>query len=177
MNASALATGPTNASLPPSTPPVELPDSLVGFDLADKTAIALLVSSAVGSIMVLIGVTIMLVVVTKQLARLVAVLRGDEDGTSVHTGLLSGTGPPAPDAFAVRESVNGGVASFGDGGSSSNSNSNSSSSSSSSTNKGILKKPIGRLPTLTKHERRKKTDENNTSCAIAEVDEEEDHTL
>ena len=170
MNASALATELTNASLPPSTPPVELPDSLIGFDLADKTAIALLVSSAVGSIMVLVGVTIMLVVVTKQLARLVAVLRGED--SSVHTGLLSGTGPPAPDAFAVRASVNGGVASFGDGGSSSNS-----SSSSSSTNKGILKKPTGHLPALTKHERRKKTDENNTSCAIAEVDEEEDHTL
>ena len=170
MNASALATS-TNASLPPSTPPpVELPDTLIGFSTELQTAIALLVSSAVGSVILLIGVTAVLVVVTKQLARLVAVLRGED--SSVHTGLLSGTGPPAPDAFAVRESSNGSVARCGEG-----SSSGSSSSSSSSTTKGILKKPIGRLPALTKHERRKKTDDNNTSCAIAEVDEEEDHTL
>ena len=130
--------------------------------MAETTAIAMLASSAIGSILGLITVTCVLVAVTKQLARLVRVLRGE---ASVHTGLLASSAPP-PDAFAgPGPSSNGGVTV--------------SMSSSSSSSKSILKKPIARLPTLTKHEksRRPKTDENNTSCAIAEVDEEDDHNL
>ena len=137
-----------------------------GFSMAETTAIAMLASSAVGAILGLIAITCVLVAVTKQLERLVRVLRGE---ASVHTGLLASSAPPPPDAFAgPGPSSNGGVTV-----------SMSSSSSSSGSGKSILKKPIARLPSLTKHEksRHPKTDENNTSCAIAEVDEEEDHTL
>lgn len=133
--------------------------------MAETTAIAMLASSAVGAILGLIVVTCVLVAVTKQLERLVRVLRGE---ASVHTGLLASSAPPPPDAFAGPGPSNGGVTV-----------SMSSNSSSSGSGKSILKKPIARLPSLTKHEksRHPKTDENNTSCAIAEVDEEDDHTL
>ena len=125
--------------------------------MAETTAIAMLASSAIGSILGLITVTCVLVAVTKQLARLVRVLRGE---ASVHTGLLASSAPP-PDAFAGPGPSNGGVTV--------------SMSSSSSNSKSILKKPVARMPV--KKSRHPKTDENNTSCAIAEVDEEEDHTL
>ena len=122
--------------------------------MAETTAIAMLASSAVGAILGLIVVTCVLVAVTKQLARLVRVLRGE---TSVHTGLLASSVPP-PDAFAGP--ANGGAAP----------------PSAMLNSKSILKKPIARVPPA-KKSRHPKTDENNTSCAIAEVDEEEDHTL
>tara|TARA_B100000965_G_scaffold311667_1_gene271268 strand:- start:8 stop:463 length:456 start_codon:yes stop_codon:yes gene_type:complete len=150
-----------NASGPAATPTHV---SHNGFSMAETTAIAMLASTAVGAILGLITVTVVLVVVTKQLERLVRVLRGE---ASVHTGLLACANcAPPPDAFAgPSASSNGGVTV--------------SMSSSSSSGKSILKKPIARLPSLTKHEksRHPKTDENNTSCAIAEVDEEDDHTL
>ena len=134
-----------------------------GFSMAETTAIAMLASSAVGAIVGLIAVTCVLVAVTKQLERLVRVLRGE---ASVHTGLLACNAPP-PDAFAGPDTSNNGGVTV------------SMSSSSSNSGKSILKKPIARLPTMTKHEksRRPRTDENNTSCAIAEVDEEDDHNL
>ena len=122
--------------------------------MAETTAIAMLASSAVGAILGLIVVTCVLVAVTKQLARLVRVLRGE---ASVHTGLLASSVPP-PDAFAGP--ANGGAAP----------------PSAMLNSKSILKKPIARVPPA-KKSRHPKTDENNTSCAIAEVDEEEDHTL
>ena len=134
-----------------------------GFSMAETTAIAMLASSAVGAILGLIAITCVLVAVTKQLERLVRVLRGE---ASVHTGLLAAANcVPPPDAFAGPSASNGGVTV--------------SMSSSSGSGKSILKKPIARLPSLTKHEksRHPKTDENNTSCAIAEVDEEDDHNL
>ena len=151
-----------NASNVSAPRPTTAPQSISGFSMTESTAIAMLASSAVGAIIGLIAVTCVLVAVTKQLERLVRVLRGE---ASVHTGLLACSVPP-PDAFAgPGPSNNGGVSV--------------SMSSGSASGKSILKKPIARLPTLTKHEksRRPKTDENNTSCAIAEVDEEEDHTL
>ena len=123
--------------------------------MAETTAIAMLASSAIGAILGLIVVTCVLVAVTKQLARLVRVLRGE---ASVHTGLLASSAPP-PDAFAGP--ANGGAAPAP------NAMLNS---------KSILKKPIARVPPA-KKSRHPKTDENNTSCAIAEVDEEDDHTL
>ena len=189
----------TNASL--DTPPrVHHQHSYKGFDMAESTAIALLASSAVGAIVGLIAVTLVLVTVTKQLRRLVTVLRGEEGGAGVHMGLLaSAHNLPPPDAFVVADRPMSGVGSGADlrsGGSAKSSEdaetggsnggasrgTSSSSSSSSTTNdgkRGILKKPMARLPSLTKHEksRRPMTDENNTSCAIAEVDEEDDHTL
>ena len=124
--------------------------------MAETTAIAMLASSAVGAMIGLIVVTCVLVAVTKQLARLVRVLRGE---TSVHTGLLaSANAAPPPDAFAGPS--NGGVTA----------------PSAMLNSKSILKNPIAaRVPP--KKSRHLKTDENNTSCAIAEVDEEEDHTL
>ena len=134
--------------------------------MAETTAIAMLASSAVGAILGLIAITCVLVAVTKQLERLVRVLRGE---ASVHTGLLAAANcVPPPDAFAVPDTSNNGGVTV-----------SMSSSSSSGNGKSILKKPIARLPSLTKHEksRRPRTDEHNTSCAIAEVDEEEDHNL
>lgn len=128
-----------------------------GFTMGETTAIAMLASTAVGSILGLVVVTCVLVAVTKQLARLVRVLRGE---ASVHTGLLAGTAPP-PDAFA------------GPGPSSSN---GVGSMSSTLNSKSILKRPIARVPKPTKT-RTPKTDEANTSCAIAEVDEEEEEQL
>ena len=150
----------TNVSAPR---PTHAPRPHNGFSMAETTAIAMLASSAVGAILGLIAITCVLVAVTKQLERLVRVLRGE---ASVHTGLLASSAPPPPDAFAGPGPSNGGVTV-------------SMSSSSSGSGKSILKKPIARLPSLTKHEksRHPKTDENNTSCAIAEVDEEDDHTL
>ena len=191
----------TNASL--DTPPrVHHQHSFDGINMAESTAIALLASSAIGAILGLVAVTIVLVTVTKQLRRLVTVLRGEEGGAGVHMGLLaSAHNQPPPDAFVVADrpmsGVGSGAVDLGSGGSaksedaetggsnggaSRGTSSSSSSSSSSSTNdgkRGILKKPMARLPTLTKYEksRRPMTDENNTSCAIAEVDEEDDHTL
>ena len=167
------------------------------MNMAESTAIALLASSAVGAILGLIAVTIVLVVVTKQLRRLVSVLRGEEGGASVHMGLLaSAHNPPPPDPFVVSDRPMGAVGgtdlrvSIRDtkssedaetGGSNGEGVGSASSSSNCDGKRGILKKPIARLPPLTtKHEKKSrypKTDENNTSCAIAEVDEEEDHTL
>jgi hypothetical protein len=144
-----------SAAPPPGAPPARLETPSGGFTMAETTAIAMLASSAVGAILGLIVVTCVLVAVTKQLARLVRVLRGE---ASVHTGLLASSAPPPPDAFAVPP--NGGAPSP-------NAMLNS---------KSILKKPIARVPPA-KKSRHPKTDENNTSCAIAEVDEEEDHTL
>jgi hypothetical protein len=152
----------SNVSAPPLPPRSTAPQVANGFTMTETTAIAMLASSAMGAIIGLIAVTCVLVAVTKQLERLVRVLRGE---ASVHTGLLAAANcAPPPDAFAG-PSNNGGVTV--------------SMSSSSSGSKSILKKPVARLPSLTKYEksRRPKTDENNTSCAIAEVDEEEDHTL
>lgn len=153
----------SNVSAPPLPPRSTAPQVANGFTMAETTAIAMLASSAMGAIIGLIAVTCVLVAVTKQLERLVRVLRGE---ASVHTGLLAATNcAPPPDAFAgPGPSNNGGVTV---------------SMSSSSSSKSILKKPIARLPIMTKHEksRNSRTDENNTSCAIAEVDEEEDHTL
>lgn len=141
------------ATPPPGAPPARVATVSGGFTMAETTAIAMLASSAIGAILGLIVVTCVLVAVTKQLARLVRVLRGE---ASVHTGLLASSVPP-PDAFAGP--ANGGAAP--------NAMLNS---------KSILKKPIARVPPA-KKSRHPKTDENNTSCAIAEVDEEEDHTL
>ena len=191
----------TNASL--DTPPrvQHHQHAYKGFDMAESTAIALLASSAVGAIVGLITVTLVLVTVTKQLRRLVTVLRGEEGGTGVHMGLLaSAHNLPPPDAFVVADrpmsGVGGGSAKRSEdaetdgsnGGASRGTSSSSSSSSTSATTtttttndgkRGILKKPMARLPSLTKYEksRRPMTDEHNTSCAIAEVDEEDDHTL
>ena len=154
MNASVA-----NVSAPPQdAPPPSTPASVTnnGFTMAETTAIAMLASSAIGAILGLIVVTCVLVTVTKQLARLVRVLRGE---ASVHTGLLASSALP-PDAFAGPGASNGGAAA----------------SSSILNSKSILKKPIARVPKHSKS-RLPKTDENNTSCAIAEVDEEEDHTL
>lgn len=134
-------------------PPPTRPIVRGGFTMGETTAIAMLASTSVGAILGLVVVTCVLVAVTKQLARLVRVLRGE---ASVHTGLLAGTAPP-PDAFA------------GPGPSSSNG----SNISSTLNSKSILKQPIARVPKPTKS-RTPKTDEANTSCAIAEVDEEEE---
>jgi len=148
------ASGANVSAAPPNAPPARVVTPSGGFTMAETTAIAMLASSAVGAILGLIVVTCVLVAVTKQLARLVRVLRGE---ASVHTGLLASSVPP-PDAFAGP--ANGGAAHP-------NAMLNS---------KSILKKPIARVPPA-KKSRHPKTDENNTSCAIAEVDEEEDHTL
>ena len=158
MNASGANVSAPGAP-PPGTPPAPTPTLVAtsgGFTMAETTAIAMLASSAVGAILGLIVVTCVLVAVTKQLARLVRVLRGE---ASVHTGLLASSAPP-PDAFAGPGASNGGAAA----------------SSSILNSKSILKKPIARVPKHSKS-RLPKTDENNTSCAIAEVDEEDDHNL
>ena len=84
MNASVA-----NVSAPPQdAPPPSTPASVTnnGFTMAETTAIAMLASSAIGAILGLVVVTCVLVTVTKQLARLVRVLRGE---ASVHTGLLA----------------------------------------------------------------------------------------
>lgn len=165
--------------------------------MTEGTAIALLASSVVGSLLGLVAITIVLVVVTKQLRRVVAVLRGEEGGAGVHMSLLAAAAPP-PDAFVVAKRPmagvrgvdlrtgnccnggdggdggdgGGGGGSGGSGGGDSGSHhptSSSSSTASSSNNydgkRGSLKKPAARLPSPT------------TSCAIHEVDEEDDHTL
>ena len=136
---------------PPGTPPAPTLATRGGFTMAETTAIAMLASSAVGAILGLIVVTCVLVAVTKQLARLVRVLRGE---ASVHTGLLACANcAPPPDAFAGP--ANGGAAPP-------NAMLNS---------KSILKKPIARVPP--KKSRLPKTDEHNTSCAIVEEEEEQ----
>lgn len=149
MNASdANASAP--GAPPPGTPPAPtLLATSGGFTMAETTAIAMLASSAVGAILGLIVVTCVLVTVTKQLARLVRVLRGE---ASVHTGLLASSAPP-PDAFAGPS--NGGAAAPHP----------------MLNSKSILKKPIARV--APKKSRLPKTDEHNTSCAIAEEDEEQ----
>ena len=133
-------------------PPPTRPLVRGGFTVGETTAIAMLASTAVGAILGLVVVTCVLVAVTKQLARLVRVLRGE---ASVHTGLLASTAPP-PDAFA------------GPGPSCANG----SNISSTLNSKSILKRPIARVPKPTKT-RTPKTDESNTSCAIAEEEEEQ----
>tara|TARA_B110000444_G_scaffold258302_1_gene298855 strand:+ start:930 stop:1454 length:525 start_codon:yes stop_codon:yes gene_type:complete len=171
----------TNASLGFASPPVgqQLEDEYVGrYSMTESTEIALLACAAVGAILGLVVVTIVLVVVTKQLRRLVAVMRGEEAG--VHTSLLAAANTP-PDAFVVANRPMGmsdcGCGGCGGGGSHPASSS-SSSASSSDGQRGILKKTKVRTPNLTRHEKSSTmTDEHNTSCAIAEVDEEDDHTL
>lgn len=178
----------TNASLGPSSPPVEHQHHDGQFRMSEGTAIALVVSSAIGSLLVLVAATIVLVVVTKQLHRLVVVLRGEEGGTGVHMSLLAAANaPPLPAAFAVANRPMCGVRKVdvrtgdcgGGGGGSHPTGASSSSSSNHDGKRGILKKPTARMPSLTRHEksRNPKTDEHNTSCAIHEVDEEDDHTL
>jgi|TARA_B110000116_G_scaffold138769_1_gene120380 hypothetical protein len=161
----------TNTSL--ASPLVGL--HAASFSMTEGTAIALLASSAIVSLLGLATVTIVLVAVTKQLRRIVNVLRDEEAG--VHTSLLASANTP-PDAFVV---ANRPVSDCGGGGGGSHPTSSSSSSSASSSDgptRGILKKPTARMPTLTRHEKSStRTDEHNTSCAIAEVDEEDDHTL
>ena len=66
------------------------------MSMADTMAIALLASCAVGALLGLRGDAV-LVAVTRQLSRLVAVLRGE---AGVHTGLLASVDAPPPDAFA-----------------------------------------------------------------------------
>jgi len=156
--------------------------------MAENTAIALLASSAIGSILGLIVVTSVLVCVTKQLARLVAVLRGETSsngGTSVHTALLAGTNlAPAPDAFAgpgteglptPTATPPDGGGGGGGGGGSGGKNGN---------GKSILKRPTPRLAAaaassssgLTRHEkaRRARPDNGGTSCAIPEAEDEDE---
>lgn len=158
-----------------------------GFSMAENTAIALLASSAIGSILGLIVVTSVLVCVTKQLARLVAVLRGETSsngGTSVHTALLAGTNlAPAPDAFAGpgTEGLPTPTATppdGGGGGSGGGKNGN---------GKSILKRPTPRLAAaaassssssgLTRHEKARRARPGNnggTSCAIPEAEDEDE---
>ena len=115
-----------------------------------------------------------LVAVTRQLTRLVAVLRGE---ASVHTGLLAAVDVPPPDAFATvtppaTASVR--MASGGSGGGG---------GSGVTMPRSVLKKPVSRYPTAQGgHEKRGRREsaamaERGTSCAIAEVDEEDDHRL
>lgn len=204
MNASNDSIATTNAITtnatayaPPSPPTVVQHDSRPtigvhsgGFTMTENTAIALLASSAIGSILGLIVVTSVLVCVTKQLARLVAALRGETSsngGTSVHTALLAGTNlAPAPDAFAgpgpeglptptattPRDGGGGGGGDGGSGGKGGN-------------GKSILKRPTPRLAAavassggFTRHEkaRRARPGNGGTSCAIPEA-EDEDETL
>lgn len=155
-NGLAIVANNNAAPGPPTRPPPVVVRS--GFTMGETTAIAMLASTAVGAILGLVVVTCVLVAVTKQLARLVRVLRGE---ASVHRGLLAGTNSaPPPDAFAGP-------------GPSSSSNGGGNSMSSTLNSKSILKRPIARVPKPTKS-RTPKTDEANTSCAIAEVDEEEE---
>ena len=155
------------------------------FTMAENTAIALLASSAVGSILGLIAVTAVLVCVTKQLARLVAALRGETagSGTSVHTALLAGSNlPPVSDAFAGP-----GNATIPTPTTTPPSDGSGSSGSKSGNGKSILKRPTPRLAAvtgsssgLTRHEkaRRARPDNGGTSCAIPEEeDEDEDQNL
>lgn len=183
----------TNATAyaPPSPPTVVQHDSRPtigvhsgGFTMTENTAIALLASSAIGSILGLIVVTSVLVCVTKQLARLVAVLRGETSsngGTSVHTALLAGTNlAPAPDAFAGpgTEGLPTPTATPPDGGGGGGKNGN---------GKGILKRPTPRLASaaassssssgLTRHEKARRARPGNnggTSCAIPEAEDEDE---
>ena len=163
----------TNTSL--ASPLVGL--HAASFSMTEGTAIALLASSAIVSLLGLATVTIVLVAVTKQLRRIVNVMRGEDAG--VHTSLLATANTP-PDAFVVANRPRG-VSDCGGGGGGSHPTSSSNSSSASSSDgptRGILKKTNVRMPNLTRHEKSStRTDEHNTSCAIAEVDEEDDHTL
>ncbi len=151
------------------------------MSMAETTAIALLASCAVGALLGLIAVMAVLVAVTRQLTRLVAVLRGE---AGVHTGLLAAVDVPPPDAFAavatppatttasVRMARDGGGSGGGGG-----------SGSGGTVQRGVLKKPASRYPTAQgSHEKRGRRESNalaerGTSCAIAEVDEEDDHRL
>lgn len=155
-----------------------------GFSMAENTAIALLASSAIGSILGLIVVTSVLVCVTKQLARLVAVLRGETSsngGTSVHTALLAGTNlAPAPDAFAGpgTEGLPTPTATPPDGGGGGGGKNG--------NGKSILKRPTPRLAAaaasssssgLTRHEKARRARPGNnggTSCAIPEAEDEDE---
>ena len=159
-----------------------------GFTMTENATIALLASSAIFSILGLMIVTSVLVCVTKQLTRLVAVQRGETSsngGTSVHTALLAGANTvPAPDPFAgpgteglptptaTPPDGSGGGGGGGSGGKSGN-------------GKSILKRPTPRLAAavasssgLTRHEkaRRARPGNGGTSCAIPEA-EDEDETL
>ena len=144
--------------------------------MAETTAIALLASCAVGALLGLIAVMAVLVAVTRQLTRLVAVLRGE---AGVHTGLLASVDAPPPDAFATvtPPPVTTSARVARDGGSGSGSGS------SGAASRGVLKKPMARYPTAQgSHEKRGRREsaamaERGTSCAIAEVDEEDDHRL
>ena len=168
------------------------PERVEGFtiptmSMAETTAIALLASCAVGALLGLIAVMAVLVAVTRQLTRLVAVLRGE---AGVHTGLLASVDAPPPDAFATvtpppvttsaRVARDGGS---GSGSGSGGSGSGSGSGSSGAASRGVLKKPMARYPTAQgSHEKRGRREsaamaERGTSCAIAEVDEEDDHRL
>ena len=150
------------------------------MSMAETTAIALLASCAVGALLGLIAVMAVLVAVTRQLTRLVAVLRGE---AGVHTGLLAAVDVPPSDAFAVatppaittasvRMARDGGGSGGGGG-----------SGSGGTVQRGVLKKPASRYPTAQgSHEKRGRRESNalaerGTSCAIAEVDEEDDHRL
>ena len=159
------------------------PERVEGFtiptmSMAETTAIALLASCAVGALLGLIAVMAVLVAVTRQLTRLVAVLRGE---AGMHTGLLASVDAPPPDAFATvtPPPVTTSARVARDGGSGSGSGSGSSGAAS----RGVLKKPMARYPTAQgSHEKRGRREsaamaERGTSCAIAEVDEEDDHRL
>ena len=168
------------------------PERVEGFtiptmSMAETTAIALLASCAVGALLGLIAVMAVLVAVTRQLTRLGAVLRGE---AGVHTGLLASVDAPPPDAFATvtpppvttsaRVARDGGS---GSGSGSGGSGSGSGSGSSGAASRGVLKKPMARYPTAQgSHEKRGRREsaamaERGTSCAIAEVDEEDDPRL
>ena len=147
------------------------------MSMAETTAIALLASCAVGALLGLIAVMAVLVAVTRQLTRLVAVLRGE---AGVHTGLLAAVDVPPSDAFAVATppaTTNASVRMARDGGGSGGSGSGG------TVQRGVLKKPVSRYPTAQgSHEKRGRRESNalaerGTSCAIAEVDEEDDHRL
>ena len=160
------------------------PERVEGFtiptmSMAETTAIALLASCAVGALLGLIAVMAVPGAVTRQLTRLVAVLRGE---ASVHTGLLASVDAPPPDAFATvtPPPVTTSARVARDGGSGSGSGG---SGSGGAASRGVLKKPMPRYPTTQgSHEKRGRREsaamaERGTSCAIAEVDEEDDHRL
>ena len=165
------------------------PERVDGFtiptmSMAETTAIALLASCAVGALLGLIAVMAVLVAVTRQLTRLVAVLRGE---AGVHTGLLASVDAPPPDAFATVTpppvTTSARVARDGGSGSGSSGSGSGGSGSGGAAPRGVLKKPMARYPTAQgSHEKRGRREsaamaERGTSCAIAEVDEEDDHRL
>ena len=152
------------------------------MSMAETTAIALLASCAIGALLGLIAVMAVLVAVTRQLTRLVAVLRGE---AGVHTGLLAAVDVPQPDAFAtVPPPATAGVRmASGGSGSGGSSGSGSGGSGGTTPQRSVLKKPVSRYPNAQgSHEKRGRREwnalaERGTSCAIAEVDEEDDHRL